>query len=69
MCMYMCVRGAGPLPPCPPSLCRDVCFCVAAQAQGIVPPEQWDAFIATLKLPLPVSFRISSLEPEANAAR
>ncbi|XP_054806628.1 uncharacterized protein LOC129309217 [Prosopis cineraria] len=28
--------------------------------QGIVPPEEWDAFVAVLRTPLPASFRINA---------
>lgn len=30
-----------------------------APAQGIVPDGEWDAFLATLRRPLPVTFRIN----------
>ena len=30
------------------------------QEQGIVSPEEWDAFIEMLRKPLPAAFRINS---------
>ena len=36
------------------------------QAQKIVPEEEWDAFVNTLKQPLPVAMRLSSLNPYAH---
>eukprot|EP01116_Phalansterium_solitarium_P013353 TRINITY_DN30728_c0_g1_i1.p1 TRINITY_DN30728_c0_g1~~TRINITY_DN30728_c0_g1_i1.p1 ORF type:complete len:768 (-),score=228.60 TRINITY_DN30728_c0_g1_i1:186-2489(-) len=34
-------------------------FATYYKAQGLVPPEEWDEFVAILKVPLPVTFRIT----------
>uniref|UniRef100_A0A914UQ82 SAM-dependent MTase RsmB/NOP-type domain-containing protein n=1 Tax=Plectus sambesii TaxID=2011161 RepID=A0A914UQ82_9BILA len=39
------------------------------QAQGIIPPEEWDAFIAALKRELPSSFRLVGCKKEADVLR
>ena len=35
--------------------------------QRICPPEEWDAFMAKLQQPLPITFRVNSLHPGAEA--
>ncbi|KAL6760331.1 tRNA-methyltransferase, partial [Haematococcus lacustris] len=39
------------------------------KAQGIVPEEEWDAFLACLRSPLPVTFRINGSGPFADHLR
>ncbi len=39
------------------------------KAQGVVPPEEWDAFLAALRRPLPLTFRINGSGACADALR
>ena len=39
------------------------------QCQGVVPVEEWDQFMATLRQPLPSTFRITGTRHLATAVR
>ena len=39
------------------------------QGQGVVPVEEWDQFMATLRQPLPSTFRITGTRHLATAVR
>lgn len=39
------------------------------RAQQIVPPDEWDRFMSTLREPLPVSFRITGFRSECQAVK
>lgn len=39
------------------------------QGQGVIPPEEWDTFIACMRQPLPITFRINGTGPFAAQLR
>ncbi len=44
---------------CDPATINNPLFTEYYQAQGVMPAEQWDTFIACMRTPLPITFRIN----------